>query len=226
MAENWSLSEVAALVADYFVMLDLELRGLPFNKTAHRVALKPLLHGRSDGSIEKKRQNVSAILIEQGHPYIDGYKPLPNYQGLLLDVVSDRLDADAALRVTVTASVAAPVAVPSVEDLLDRWEDPPEPVAPVAYPLSLKERPARRGRRVNYLAMEASNTHLGRAGELFALNYERARLIRAGAASLSDATYHLYRIFRFRANPRLFGLKGALDETCRLVASQYSAQVK
>lgn len=80
--------------------------------------------------------------------------------------------------------------------------------------------------RVNYPAMEASNTHLGRAGELFAMNYERARLIRAGAALLSDATYHLYRIFRFRANPRLFGLKGALDETCRLVASQYSAQVK
>ena len=36
MAEGWSRSEVAATVADYFDMLDQELRGLDYNKSEHR----------------------------------------------------------------------------------------------------------------------------------------------------------------------------------------------
>jgi hypothetical protein len=38
--------------------------------------------------------------------------------------------------------------------------------------------------------------------------------------------YHLYRLFRFRADPRLYGLKGALSDTCLLDPVQYSARVK
>ena len=33
------------------------------------------LDGRSKGSIEFKHQNVSAVLVDMGLPYIDGYKP-------------------------------------------------------------------------------------------------------------------------------------------------------
>ena len=34
----------------------------------------------SNGAVERKFQNVSAILDEAGLPWIDGYKPLSNYQ--------------------------------------------------------------------------------------------------------------------------------------------------
>jgi hypothetical protein len=39
MPADWSRAEVEATVADYFAMLEEELRGVPYNKTAHRVAL-------------------------------------------------------------------------------------------------------------------------------------------------------------------------------------------
>ena len=39
---------------------------------------------------------------------------------------------------------------------------------------------------MNYLEMEARNHSLGDAGEQFAVNYERARLIRAGKGSFAD----------------------------------------
>lgn len=38
--------------------------------------------------------------------------------------------------------------------------------------------------------------------------------------------YHLYRLFRFRDDPRLYGLHGALDETCRLDPVQYQAHAR
>lgn len=37
-----------------------------------------LLNGRTAGAIEFKHQNIRAILIEQGFPYIDGYEPCIN----------------------------------------------------------------------------------------------------------------------------------------------------
>jgi hypothetical protein len=88
---DWSRIEVEAAVADYLDMLALELRGEPFNKANHNRDLLRVLDGRTRGSIERKHQNISAILIELGYPYIDGYKPLRNYQELLREVVEERL---------------------------------------------------------------------------------------------------------------------------------------
>ena len=38
--------------------------------------------------------------------------------------------------------------------------------------------------------------------------------------------YQLYRLFRFREDPRLYGLAGALDRSCRLEAVEFQARVK
>ena len=76
MPDDWSPHEVEAAVADYFDMLAKELRSEPFNKAQHNRHLQTLLADRPRGSIERKHQNISAILIELGYPYIDGYKPL------------------------------------------------------------------------------------------------------------------------------------------------------
>lgn len=65
-------------------MLRLELNGHQYNKTEHRRALMEQLNNRSDGSVEIKHHNISAVLIEMGIPYFDGYKPRFNYQRSLL----------------------------------------------------------------------------------------------------------------------------------------------
>ena len=103
--DAWSREEVEAAVADYFDMLARELRGEPFNKAQHNRMLQRLLNNRSHGAIERKHQNISAILIELGYPYIDGYKPLGNYQELLRLVVEGHLSGAAGLNETVEALV-------------------------------------------------------------------------------------------------------------------------
>lgn len=189
MAGDWSRLEVEATVADYVTMLESEIRGEHYNKAEHRRALQPLLDGRSAGAIERKHQNISAVLIDLGYPYIDGYKPLFNYQQLLFDVVEERLRTDGELTRLVEADVERPPPAPEVEDVLSTLVEPPPP----------RERPDRSyegpppsaaGRTVDYLAMEARNSALGLEGERYALGYERARLVHAGKPNLADRIEH------------------------------------
>src|SRR5436190_22135999 len=127
MAEDWSAEEVEATVSDYFGMLDQELRAQPYNKTEHRHRLLALLKGRSEGAIERKHQNISAVLIELGFAYISGYKPLTNYQRLLFEVVSRRLSLSPALVELVRSEVTEPAEIPTVDDILSVLVSPPEP---------------------------------------------------------------------------------------------------
>lgn len=190
MGSNWLIEEVEATVTDYFSMLDAEIAGRPFDKTAHRRRLVPLLNGRSEGSVEFKHQNISAALIDLGFPYITGYKPRFNYQRLLFDVVSKRLSNNKDIVSLVEANEVRPVVVPAVEDILRILTDPPitKPSIP-----RLREEPTRFIKRspVNYLEREARNQMLGLAGEEFILNFERALLISKGKEILAAKIEHV-----------------------------------
>jgi hypothetical protein len=74
MATDWTLSEVEAIVADYFSMLEEELSGRAYSKADHNRRLQVRI-GRSKGSIEFKHQNISAVLINFRQPFIPGYLP-------------------------------------------------------------------------------------------------------------------------------------------------------
>ena len=88
--QPWSREQVEATVADYRTMLLRELRGEPYNKAEHNRNLQRLLAVRSRGAIERKHQNISAVLLYELHlPYIDGYKPLRNVQQLLREAVEE-----------------------------------------------------------------------------------------------------------------------------------------
>ena len=67
-------------MASYLDMLRMEDRSERYSKADAVRALQAMLPVRSKGSIERKLQNVSAILDELGRDWIDGYKPLPHYQ--------------------------------------------------------------------------------------------------------------------------------------------------
>jgi hypothetical protein len=45
-------------------MLTLELAGQRYNKSAHRRELLQKLNGRSNGAVELKHQNISAVLLD------------------------------------------------------------------------------------------------------------------------------------------------------------------
>jgi hypothetical protein len=186
MADDWSREEVEAAVADYLQMLHTERAGLPYNKTEHRRALARLLNARSDGSIERKHQNISAVLIELGVPYVEGYKPLRNYQQLLFEVVAAQVESRPELRAALSAEAIRPATVPAVDNILNALVAPPKESPREPSYTRVRESPVVR-LSVDYLALEASNRSLGVAGEEFAVRFEQARLVAANQERLAAA---------------------------------------
>lgn len=186
---DWSRFEVEAVVADYFRMFDLELRREPYSKSEHRRALAKMLDGRSDGSIEFKHANISAVLLDLDLPYIPGYKPRSNYQQLLADVVVERVLASNELVSAVANEVEQPPQQLLVDDPLAMLVDAPAK-PDRAYSREAAARPKVRA-RVNYLERESRNASLGLAGEQLALRFETARLIRAGEPALARRITHI-----------------------------------
>lgn len=186
---DWSPSEVEATVASYMSMLNAELRGEPYNKSEHRRNLQALLNDRSDGAIEMKHQNISAILVSLEMPYIRGYKPLYNYQKRLYDRVADIVNNDQKIVQAIDIELDKKISIPTIKDILTILEDPPKAS-------SVKEElvsygTGRKPFKINYLQKECRNQKLGQTGELFVLNYEKARLIHCGQENLSDKVEHI-----------------------------------
>src|SRR5262245_30551796 len=183
--KDWTEQEVGLIVADYFDMLEAELLAKPFKKSDHRKALAPKLQGRSDGSIEFKHQNVSGVLVDLGLPYIEGYKPRSNYQGILATEVEAFLDQNPgfldklASAPTLNPVEARPLSSPELNSI---FEDSPERAVAPAH----TDKPwlSRKGRMIDFAERDATNRRLGRLGEQFVLDLERHRLAAAGRDDL------------------------------------------
>jgi len=187
-SRNWSPEEVDLVVADYLTMLAAELSGAAYSKAEHNQGLRRLLDGRSKGSVEFKHQYISAVLLGMRLPYIPGYKPARNYQKALLPqaVESYLLRHPDVLDAMASSPQLDPPIAPGVGDrpVGDLFEDPPERVT---MPEASEEKPwlSRRGRRVDFAALDAANRRLGRLGEEFAAEVERRRLLHFGRADLA-----------------------------------------
>jgi hypothetical protein len=186
--EDWTPEEVRAIVRDYFAMLALELTGQTYSKTRHREQLRKWLSGRTDGSVEFKHMNISAVLKDAGFPYIMGYKPATNRQQLLEDLVLEHVASDRQLSDIASADADRPVVAPEVDDILGVEQAPPEVEESVGPPRTWIQRP-RLG--TNFFEREAANRSLGLAGEKLVLQFERARLVRAGVPALAERVDHV-----------------------------------
>lgn len=86
---DWSTDENLALCLAYCIMRQAQQRDETFNKSAIRRELIGTddtpgpLYRRSNGSVEAKLMNVSAVAAFYGHELVKGYKPAPNYQAAL-----------------------------------------------------------------------------------------------------------------------------------------------
>tara|TARA_B100000029_G_scaffold379080_1_gene373892 strand:+ start:130 stop:888 length:759 start_codon:yes stop_codon:yes gene_type:complete len=88
---DWTPEENRIIVQIYFDMLRKELSGEPYTKAAHNRLVQGET-GRSRGSVEFKFCNISALLREMGHPFIQGYKPRTNTQrGSLFNSIRHQL---------------------------------------------------------------------------------------------------------------------------------------
>ncbi len=189
MPRVWTKKEVELIINDYFVMLLSELEGTPFNKTQHRKNLSQMLANRSMGSIEFKHQNISAVMIDLGLPYISGYKPRSNYQGLLKEITAACLDSFPELIKAIEIDVNKCADLQNMNDILKVLVYPP---ASKGYGMRVRENLADYNvkkstlLRINYLEREAANISLGSAGEKFVLKYEKIRLESIEKFNLAD----------------------------------------
>lgn len=184
MNEDWTTEEVRLIVEDYFKMLQLELSHNTYNKTFHRLSILPFLNNRSEGSIEFKHQNISAVLINMGLPYIKGYKPRFNYQKQILEkeiaqyINKYKLPLEKQFEYFADdKNIITPKTKVEFEYVID--EDPVNSEVKETEPLY-------RPTKINYLEREQNNRQLGEQGEKFVIEYERWRLINAGKENLAN----------------------------------------
>jgi hypothetical protein len=173
LGDAWDWLECEAIVADYFAMMEVELRGERYNKSQHRRELQKKVNSRSDGSVEFKHQNISAILIELGYPYISGYKPAYNYQQQLKEVILTRLaGTKKALEQQVDKFIGQEP--PSIDDFV--WGNVLES-APEKNTLSPQTRTREYTPRFyDFAEKEVGNRRMGERGEEFVLQFEKNRL--------------------------------------------------
>lgn len=174
--EDWNAQEIDLIVADYFDMLGKELRGAPYVKAQRNAELQKLT-GRSKGSIEFKHQNISAVLMSLGEPWIAGYKPMVNFQKALLDGVERFLDrrTDFALPLPAKEMALAEQGALFIGEAPAKIERPED-----AHPAL-----ARLVRKFDPAARDERNRALGRLGEERVLKSEEARLRAAGRDDLA-----------------------------------------
>jgi hypothetical protein len=181
IGEDWSQHEVDATVAAYFEMLLLEAKQEKFNKSERNAALRHVLKGRSQASVELKHQNISAVLHGMDLPFISGYKPRGNSQLLLRKAVQKFiLDRGELLRHMVDAleEVKTPAEKQSRAVLVD-----PPAIELVAKIQSVAP-PVRLPRKCDFAARDEANRLLGRNGEQWVLGFEQQRLQDSGQAEL------------------------------------------
>jgi hypothetical protein len=183
---DWSNSEIDLIVADYFEMLNFELAGQAYIK-AHRNAELQRLTGRSKGSIEFKHQNISAVLVKLGLPWIYGYKPLANFQHALIEGIERRLvkNDDVAKISAVEVSAPARGGENEFSEPEALFIDAPPSLSrepPSDIPVSL----TRLIRKFDPAARDARNRALGKRGEERALVHEKARLLGQGRDDLAQ----------------------------------------
>jgi hypothetical protein len=183
--QDWNDNEIDLIVADYFDMLRMELAGQPFVKSHRNTELQRII-GRTRGSIEFKHQNISAVLLRLGMPWIEGYKPLANFQNALIEGIGRYLAEKGA-----SLEFASPPKRQALQREYGALHEestlfvgpPPTLTAPPSdTPLSLD----RLIKKFDPATRDEQNRKLGRDGESLIYANEKARLKSAGRSDLAD----------------------------------------
>jgi hypothetical protein len=176
----WTDEENDLIVADYFAMLAEDMAGRPYNKARHRRNLMPLLRSRTEGSIEFKHQNISAVLKGLGEDWIPGYKPAFNFQMTLVDAVARWLAWNPAWLGRMPGTRPAT----GLREAALIWIGPSPTLSNQPPPQEL-EQMLHVARKFDVAGRDERNRALGRAGEECVVAHERSALNVAGRDDLA-----------------------------------------
>ena len=177
----WTDEENDLIVLNYFSMLAEDMAGRPYNKAQHRRSLMPLLQSRTEGSIEFKHQNISAVLKGLGEDWIPGYKPAFNFQMTLVDAVARWLAWNPAWLGRMPGSRP----LTGLRESEQIWIGPSPTLSNQPPPQEL-EQMLHIARKFDVAGRDERNRTLGRAGEERVVAHERSALKVAGRDDLAQ----------------------------------------
>lgn len=173
---DWSDWQNDLIVADYFDMFGRINAGEKINRLERNRELQKLTD-RNKGSIERKRMNISGVLIDLDMEWMPGFAPNDRYQRSLVDAVERFLDShpEWVNETNKTIDVAA------ISTLVEGAPPPRGTGAKRAKPML-----ERIAKKYNQPERDARNRQLGTSGEEIVFNLERRKLSEAGYSSLAD----------------------------------------
>lgn len=170
---DWAHWQNDLLVAAYFDLHARQLADEYVNKAKLYRDLSAAI-ARVPKSIERKMQNVSAVLEALGYDWASGLAPSRKYQTALTEAVQRYLDSHPAIayeQVVPSGAVAQPIEI----------------AAPVLYPPKPVDPSLERiARKYNRAERDFQNRETGRIGEEYIFNLERKRLTDAGLPKLAE----------------------------------------
>lgn len=173
---NWADWQNDAIVADYFDMFGRLNAGETINRLERNRELQKLT-SRNKGSIERKRMNISAVLVDLDMDWMRGFAPNDRYQKSLVDAVERFLDQH-------------PDWVNDNGQTNGLSESPPLKVGPpptrIAAPKPVKPILERIARKYNHAERDYQNRRLGTLGEAIIYNRECRQLSEAGYPKLAE----------------------------------------
>ncbi len=172
---DWTETELDYIVADYFLMLNDEAGGVPFNKAQHNRVLRGKID-RTKGSVEFKHQNISAVLEQLGLPRIRGYLPAANYQTAIIAAIDRYLSQNP------VALHPERAAANGFTERAGLFVETPPALLPV---VPRREDLERLVRKFNPVERDFRNRKLGRDGEELVFRFERERLQRLDRRDLA-----------------------------------------
>lgn len=165
---EWTPTEINMVISEYFAMLKSELGKSSYVKVHHNERVRAVT-GRSKGSVEYKFQNISAVLQLLGMPWIDGYKPMANFQRALLIGIETYLSQTQDI-----FSIFSPKEAQGFSQASLYLEPPPLLVQ--GDDVTQVEELDRLARKFDPAARDERNRNLGKRGEELVLQFERFNL--------------------------------------------------
>jgi hypothetical protein len=171
---SWTNEELDLIVADYFSMRNDETTGVPFNKAQHNRDLRSKID-RSEGSIEFKHQNISAVLQLLGIPRIRGYLPAANFQRAITAAIDRHISQNPIV-------LHPEKAVTGFTERPGLFVEMPPTLLPAT---PHREDIERLVRKFNPVERDFRNRKLGRDGEELVFQFEREKLQRLDRPDLA-----------------------------------------
>lgn len=163
--EDWTDIQNDLVVADYFAMLAATARGDRLVKL-HRYKHVAVMIGKSHKAVERKHQNISAVLEKIGLHWLNGLAPLRNYQASLIAAVDRYLSE----RPELTGNAEPEPAIARVFERQLVWQGPRQSLALVPPPVltaddgKSTDALARLVQKFDPVLRDARNRQLGLAG--------------------------------------------------------------